>query len=133
MRRQAVFIAGKRHETGTFDRIASPYDGTVVSEVALCAPEDVDVAVASAFAARASMRRLPVHVRAKLCDDVAARLTRERETLARLITEESGKPIRYARGEVDRAITTFTLAGSVARTLGGELLPADVSPSGVGK
>jgi acyl-CoA reductase-like NAD-dependent aldehyde dehydrogenase len=133
MRRQAAFIAGKRRETGSFDVISSPYDGAPVSEVPLCVPEDVDVALASAFEARRAMRTLPAHARASLCDGVAARLATEREALALVITRESGKPIRYARAEVDRAVSTFTLAAGVARTLGGEVLPADVSPRGVGK
>jgi acyl-CoA reductase-like NAD-dependent aldehyde dehydrogenase len=133
MRRQAAIIAGKRRETGSFDVISSPFDGAPVSEVPLCVPEDVDVALEGAFGARRAMRKLPAHERARLCEGVAARLTADKETIALLIARESGKPIRYARAEVDRGAMTFTLAAGVARTLGGELLPADVSPRGEGK
>jgi acyl-CoA reductase-like NAD-dependent aldehyde dehydrogenase len=133
MRKQPAFVAGKRRETGVFDVITNPFDGSAVSEVVQATPEDVDVALHAAHAARRVTRALPAHERALICDTIAARLRERRAELAELITLESGKPIRYARGEVDRALTTFTLAASVALTLGGELMPADVSARGVGK
>jgi len=133
MRRQAAIIAGKRRESGRFDAIKSPFDGAVVSEVALATPEDVDVALATAYAARRATRDVPAHARALVCDRIAARLRESEDTLARIISEESGKPIRYARAEVERAATTFTLAAGVARSFGGELLPADISPRGEGR
>ncbi|HSU42186.1 MAG TPA: aldehyde dehydrogenase family protein, partial [Polyangiaceae bacterium] len=133
MRKQAAFIAGKRRETGACDVIASPFDGTPVSEVVRATPQDVDVALEAAYGARRVTRAQPAHVRALFCDNVAQRLRERRAELSELIARESGKPIRYARAEVDRAVTTFTLAAGVARTLGGELLPADVSAKGEGK
>jgi acyl-CoA reductase-like NAD-dependent aldehyde dehydrogenase len=133
MRKQAAFIAGKRRETGACDVISNPFDGTPVSEVVRATPEDVDIALDAAHAARRVTRAQPAHVRALFCDDVAQRLRERRLELSELITRESGKPIRYARAEVDRAVTTFTLAAGVARTLGGELMPADVAAQGEGK
>ena len=133
MRRQASIIAGKRHETGRFDTITSPYDGQPVAEVLLSTPEDVDVALSAAHAARRATEKTPAHARALVCERVAARLREQVDTLARVISEESGKPIRYARAEVERAATTFTLAAGVARTLGGEVLPADITPRGEGR
>jgi acyl-CoA reductase-like NAD-dependent aldehyde dehydrogenase len=133
MYRHPALIAGKRRETGTIDVISNPFDGTPVTEVVQATPEDVDVALAAAYAARRSARALPAHARAELCEKLALGLRERRRELADVIVRESGKPIRYARAEVDRAITTFTLAAGVARTLGGELMPADISARGVGK
>jgi glyceraldehyde-3-phosphate dehydrogenase (NADP+) len=56
---------------------------------------------------------------------VASELTARKEELAELITLEAGKPIRDARTEVTRAITTFTVAAEEAKRMGGELLPLD--------
>jgi acyl-CoA reductase-like NAD-dependent aldehyde dehydrogenase len=130
MRRQAALIAGKRRETSDFDVICNPFDGAEVSEVALATTLEVDVALDAAIQSRTEYARTSRHERALVAERVAARLGERREELARIITLESGKPIRYARAEVDRAITTFTLAASVARTLGGETLPADAVPRG---
>jgi glyceraldehyde-3-phosphate dehydrogenase (NADP+) len=133
MQRRHAFIAGKRRETGTMDVISNPFDGTAVTEVVQAAPEDVDVALASAHSARRAARNVPAHARAELCEKLVARLRERRDELVNVIVEESGKPLRYARGEVDRACVTFTLGAGVARSLGGELMPADVSERGVGK
>jgi len=130
MRRQTALIAGKRRETGDFDVICNPFDGAQVSEVALATTLEVDVALEAAQKSRIAYAQSSRHERAVLAERVATRLGERREELARIITLESGKPIRYARAEVDRAITTFTLAASVARTLGGETLPADAVPRG---
>jgi len=113
--------------------ISNPYDGTPVTEVVQAAPEDVDVALAGAHASRRAARNVPAHARAELCEKLVTRLRERRDELANVIVEESGKPLRYARAEVDRAFDTFTLAAGVARSLGGELMPADVSARGVGK
>jgi acyl-CoA reductase-like NAD-dependent aldehyde dehydrogenase len=130
MRRQTAFIAGKRRETGSFDVIRNPFDGSAVAEVALATTLEVDVAVGAATRLQREWRATTRHVRASLSLAVSERLAQRREELARIITLESGKPIRYARAEVDRAVTTFTLASDVARTLGGETLPADAVPRG---
>lgn len=47
--------------------------------------------------------------------------------LARTITQENGKPITDSLGEVERAITTFTIAAEEAKRIGGEYLPVDIT------
>ena len=59
---------------------------------------------------------------------------REREQeLASTIALEAGKPVKDARGEVRRAVTTFQLAAEEAKRLGGEVMPLDVSPGSEGR
>lgn len=113
--------------------IKSPFTGEAVSEVAVAGASDLDRAIQSASEARQACRVLPAHARAAACDAVARTLANDRESVARTIAEESGKPLRYARAEVARAVTTFTLGAGVARTLGGEVMPADVAPGGEGR
>src|SRR5262245_31416723 len=115
MKRSLAFLAGKFRETGRFDAIKSPYTGEVVSEVAVAGASDLERAIQSASDARQACRALPAHTRAAACDAVARELDETRESVARSIAEESGKPLRYARGEVARAVTTFTLGATVAR------------------
>lgn len=132
-RRTALFIGGNRTETARIDRIRNPFDDSIVSEVPIAGPEELELALRAASSARDALRTLPAHRRAAIADGVARALEERKEELAKLITLESGKPIRYARAEVTRATTTFSLAAAVARTQGGELLPGDVAPGGDGK
>jgi aldehyde dehydrogenase (NAD+) len=131
-RRFPAFVAGKRQETGDFDTIFNPYDGTPVSEVVRATHTDMDAAIERAFAARRVLGTRPAHERATLCDAIARALRAREGEFAQLITRESGKPIRYSRAEVVRAVSTFELGAAVARTLGGEVMPADVSAAGCG-
>ena len=71
---------------------------------------------------------VPGHERARILRAVAQRIVSDRETMARLISFEVGKPIRDARGEVDRAAGVFELAAEEIRHLGGETFPADAYP-----
>jgi acyl-CoA reductase-like NAD-dependent aldehyde dehydrogenase len=131
--RQALRIgaelrAGKQH-----DRITSPFDGTLVGEVALGSAQDMDDAIACAAAAAEELRALPTHRRAAILEEVARRLQESSDTLALLMARESGKPIRYCRGEVARAVLTFTLAAGETRGFGGEVLPIDLEARAEGR
>ena len=55
------------------------------------------------------------------------------EEFARTIAEEAAKPIKTARVEARRAVSTFTFAAAEARALTGEMVPMDASDVGVGK
>jgi acyl-CoA reductase-like NAD-dependent aldehyde dehydrogenase len=60
-------------------------------------------------------------------------LMRERaDDLAKTIAAEAGKALKFARAEVDRAISTFTIASEEAKRLHGETIPLDAVPAGEG-
>jgi aldehyde dehydrogenase (NAD+) len=105
--------------------VRSPYDGTVAGEIGLGSADDLERAIAGAAAAFKVWSRSPSHVRALVLERLALAIDREAQELARSITLESGKPIRYARAEVARAAVTFRLGAVEARRLGGEVMPSD--------
>ena len=49
------------------------------------------------------------------------------------MAQESGKPMKFARGEVSRAVETFTFAADAARSMHGETIPMDAAKGGLGK
>src|SRR5438309_1588119 len=112
--------------------VRSPYDGSEVGRVPSCSPADVDRAVVSARAALDG-NSLPQWRRAEILD-TAARLLAERvEDFARTIAAESAKPLKTARVEAQRAVSTFTFAAVAARTLTGEAVPIDAAEVGEGR
>lgn len=111
--------------------IRHPYTGEVVARVAECGPAEVDAACRAAAAAQEA--GLPQWRRARILDSLAVLVERDCERLAALITLESGKAIRDARAEVGRAAETARFASAVARTLSGEHIAADATPTGTGK
>lgn len=125
-------IGDSRPEGHGVIEVSSPYDGHPVGRAASGDAADLDAAVAAARAALAG-GGLPAHRRAEILD-TAARLAAERtEQLARIICEESAKPIRHARVEAQRAADTIRFSATVARTLTGETVPLDASAAGAGK
>jgi acyl-CoA reductase-like NAD-dependent aldehyde dehydrogenase len=64
---------------------------------------------------------------------VAGALGKRADEAARQIAAEAGKPLKAARVEVARAMSTYTMAAVAARTLAGEVVPMDASQAGEGK
>jgi acyl-CoA reductase-like NAD-dependent aldehyde dehydrogenase len=76
---------------------------------------------------------LPAHKRAEVLVRVAGLLGRRHDEVARLISAEAGKPMKAARVEAKRAMSTFTFAAVEARKLAGEMVPMDAAQAGEGK
>jgi glyceraldehyde-3-phosphate dehydrogenase (NADP+) len=129
----AIPVAGSWQQTGSVLRVRSPYDGSVVAEVARAGAGEVEAAVAAAHGAFETSRRIPSHERSRVLADVSRRVAAEKETLARTLTLETGKPIRDARVEVDRAVTTFAFAAEEAKRVEAEVVPMDWAPAGEGR
>jgi glyceraldehyde-3-phosphate dehydrogenase (NADP+) len=128
MQQYRTRINGAEVDTEVMGIVTNPYDGTPVGEVGVASEREIEAAIVAAENGFASMRLVPTHERANLLDRIAAAIRERERDLAELITCESGKPIRFARGEVARAITTFTLAAAEARTQTGEVVPIDQQP-----
>ena len=64
---------------------------------------------------------------------VAGALGRRHGEVARLISDEAGKPLKAARVEAARAMSTYTFAAVEARKLAGEMVPMDAAQAGEGK
>ena len=111
--------------------VRSPFDGHLIGTVPDGTAADVDAAVRTAT--RVLADPLPAWRRAEVLDTAARLLTEREEEFARGIAEESAKPIRTARVEAQRAVSTFTFAAVEARTLTGEMVPMDASSAGEGK
>ena len=126
-----LMIGGEWVETGDWIEVRSPYSGEVVGRVAKAGADEARRAV---DAAEAAMRDpLPAHRRAEVLVRVAAALGRRHDEVARLISDEAGKPMKAARMEARRAMSTYTFAAVEARKLAGEMVPMDASQAGEGK
>jgi glyceraldehyde-3-phosphate dehydrogenase (NADP+) len=127
-------IAGSRPATtGRSLVVTSPFDGAEVGSTWLASEADYERAARACVASASAMAALPAYRRAEILRAVSAGLAADREAIARTIAGEAGKPLRDARAEVDRAAMTFEVAAEEARRVGGEFLPLDLAPHGVGR
>ena len=126
-----LLIDGEWVETGDWIEVRSPYSGELVGRVAKGGAAEARRAVDAAAAALESP--LPAHKRAEILVKVAGLIGRRHEEVARTICEEAGKPIKTARVEASRAMSTYTFAAVEARKLAGEMIPMDAAQAGEGK
>jgi acyl-CoA reductase-like NAD-dependent aldehyde dehydrogenase len=126
-----LLIDGERVETGAWTEVRSPYSGEVVARVARGGGAEARRALDAA--ARAMATPIPAHERARILDATARLLDERQEEAARLISAEAGKPMKAARVEAQRAVSTYTFAAVEARRLTGEVVPMDASAAGEGK
>ena len=126
-----LLIAGEWVETGEWQEVRSPFSGEVVGRVPKAGADETRRAI---DAAEKAMREpLPAHKRAEILVRVAGALGKRHDEVARLISDEAGKPMKAARIEAKRAMSTYTFAAVEARKLAGDMIPMDASQAGEGK
>src|ERR687888_1167731 len=126
-----LLVGGEWIETGEWLEIRSPYSGEVVGRVAKGGAEETRRAI---DAAEEAMRDpLPAHKRAELLVKIVSGIARRHDEAAQLICAEAGKPLKTARFEASRAMSTYTFAAVEARKLAGDVVPMDAAQAGEGK
>jgi acyl-CoA reductase-like NAD-dependent aldehyde dehydrogenase len=126
-----LLIGAEWVETGEWLDVRSPYSGELVGRVAKAGAAETRRAI---DAAEQAMREpLPAHKRAEILVRVAGALGRRHDEVASLISAEAGKPVKAARVEAQRAMSTYTFAAVEARKLSGEMVPMDAAQAGEGK
>ena len=126
-----LLIGGEWVQTGDWQEVRSPYSGDVVARVAKAGADETRRAI---DAAEEAMRDpLPAHKRAEILVRVAGALGKRHDEVARLISDEAGKPLKAAKIEASRAMSTYTFAAVEARKLAGDVVPMDAAQSGEGK
>jgi acyl-CoA reductase-like NAD-dependent aldehyde dehydrogenase len=126
-----LLVAGEWVETGKWIEVRSPYSGDTVGRVAKGGAEETRRAIDAAAAAMEEP--LPAHKRAEILVRVAGHLGRRHEEAAQTICAEAGKPLKAARVEATRAMSTYTMSAVEARKLAGDVVPMDASQAGEGK
>ena len=127
------WVAGKPATSDQVVEVTHPFDGRVVGSVSQATDADVERAVAAAHVGQDEFAALPAHARAAALDHVSRRLGERAEEIARLITGENGKPIKWARAEVGRAVSTFRWAAEETRRWSGELQRLDTDRASDGR
>ncbi|MGH3472092.1 MAG: aldehyde dehydrogenase family protein [Nocardioidaceae bacterium] len=129
----SMWVAGKPVEGTESLEVRSPYDGRVVGTTSWATSEQVEEAVAAAFAVRNEAAGLPIYARADALAAVSARIAERAEELAQLITAENGKPLVWSRAEVGRAVSVFRIAAEETRRWSGEAMRLDTDKAAEGR
>ena len=127
-----LFIGGRWVDGGLPFEVKNKYNGEVIGMVVTARQEDVANAVLAAEKAAPVLAEMPAHRRAEILLRTAQRLQERKEEIARTIAAEAGKALKFARLEVERAVSTFALAAEEAKRIHGETFALDAVPAGEG-
>ena len=122
------FIGGQwvdARSGATFETI-NPATEAVIATVTRSAAEDVNDAVTAARAAYPGWRLTPAPRRGEVLYAVARVLEERKEALARLMTQEMGKVLSEARGDVQEAIDMAYYMGGEGRRMLGYTAPVEM-------
>jgi acyl-CoA reductase-like NAD-dependent aldehyde dehydrogenase len=129
-----IYVAGRWLESPDVLEVANPaHPGKLAGRTYSATPEQYETAVAAAVAAFETTRKLPAFERSAALRRIADGIAGRRDELGRLISAESGKPIRDALTEVDRGVLTFRIGAEEATRIGGEVIPLDLNPASRGR
>ena len=129
-----IYLAGEFVEAGNPLEVRNPATGELVATTWQAGPEELEratVAAVDAFAEDAPPGELSSGGTRWPTSRTGSRS--DADELAELLTRESGKPIRDARGEVGAAALTFRTAAEEALRINGEWLPLDWNAANRGR
>jgi malonate-semialdehyde dehydrogenase (acetylating) / methylmalonate-semialdehyde dehydrogenase len=126
MREIGHFIGGKlvAGTSGNFGDVFNPAAGEVTAKVALADASEVDKVVATAAAAWPAWAATPPLRRARVMFKLKDLLERDRKEISAIITEEHGKVLSDADGEVQRGLEVVEFACGIPHLLKGEYTEA---------
>jgi acyl-CoA reductase-like NAD-dependent aldehyde dehydrogenase len=123
-------VAGETRTGEAPFEVKSPFDGSVVARVGTPTERDLEDALAAAARTfEEEARLLPTHARAEALMHISRRIGERSEEVAELIAREGGKPLKWARIEAGRAVSTFRWAAETIRAMDGEALRLDTDPA----
>ena len=107
--------------------VINPATGEVIATVPTVTREQVKRALDDAQAAFEPWRKLPAKVRADYLLAAAAELNRRSEEIARLVTQENGKPLSQGRTEVAVSVDHLRWFAEECRRGYGRVIPNQVA------
>lgn len=125
-----IYAAGEFITTSVTLEVKNPFDGDVIARTWLADAEVLEKCILAARNAQAAMRDFPSWKRFAVLSKISAAVTENRQHLATILCRESGKPMRYALSEIDRAAQTFLVAAEEAKRLPKEYISLDWTPGG---
>lgn len=120
-----AFIDGRRVEPpDSYDNV-DPSTGRSLGGVARCGRDEVDRAVRAARAAHREWRRTSPETRARLLTRLADLIERDADVLARIESEDAGKPLSQARTDALVCARYFRFYGHAIDSYYGITIPVD--------
>jgi aldehyde dehydrogenase (NAD+)/betaine-aldehyde dehydrogenase len=121
----AALIDGKPVATEAEVPVEDPSTGEVMAVTADCGPAEIDAAVRAAAGAAPAWRLTAVPERARLLRRLAALIERDAQSLGRLESQQTGKPLRQGLRDAEITVRYFDFYASAVETFYGSAFSLD--------
>jgi succinate-semialdehyde dehydrogenase/glutarate-semialdehyde dehydrogenase len=119
-----MYIDGKWYEgKGETKDVVSPSTGKVIGQIPMGTPEDVDIAVKAAKRAQKQLTGMTVFERAEMLCRIADAVENRRAEIAKVLSEEHGKPYAEAYGEVGGSGNVFRECAEQIKWMDSTIIP----------
>lgn len=125
MNQYGMFVGGRWLGSGEQMAVLNPATEETIAQVPVAPAEEVQRALQGAKAAQPAWARLTGVERGKILRSWGQLVEQNREHLARILSQEEGKPLAEARGEIDFGASWFHYYAEFDRRIEGEIIPAD--------
>lgn len=127
MKEYKLFIGGEWVDTASGKIVddINPYDGTVCARVHTAGLQEVEAAIASAYAAREAWAKLPPAVKEEILLKAADHFEANCDEYTQILIEESGSVYSKAFGEIMGSAGLFRSAAGESRRISGEVMTPD--------
>jgi acyl-CoA reductase-like NAD-dependent aldehyde dehydrogenase len=125
-----IFFGSEEISRDLLEHRVNPYSNNIVSSYPLCTAEDTIKALEIAKKASILTKASNMSQRISWLEDVAIKMKEQKEDIAQTLCDEVGKPITFARIEVDRCIETIKLSVHAMINLNGHTINTDAMNSG---
>jgi acyl-CoA reductase-like NAD-dependent aldehyde dehydrogenase len=106
-------------------QVRNPANGEVVGEIPRASAADADAAITAAAKAFPSWAAMPGTKRAAMMHDAARRMREALEDVAKLLSQEQGKPFAHAKLEAARVADNLEYFAGLADKIRGDYIPLD--------
>ncbi|KZX17297.1 lactaldehyde dehydrogenase [Methanobrevibacter filiformis] len=112
--------------------VINPYTNELIDKVPICTRDDVKIAISSAKKAQNILNDFSAFKLSNALYNAYENLKDEQKKIAKMITAETGKPIKDALFEMSRSVETLKLAAEESKRIYGESIPLDAGLGGKG-
>lgn len=130
---EKILIGNEFISTSEVRPVINPFTNKTVGEVYIAGEAEFNASAEYLTSIAKDYASLPTYKKQELLYNVSNRVKVQKNELARLITDETGKPIKFSMIEVDRAVFTFRLGAEECSRIYGEVLPLDLLPGSENK
>lgn len=131
--KQEIYCGGKFISTNNYFSVNNPYNGEVIAECGKADKDNVNNAIEAALKVKDEMKSLPSYEKYSILMQISAEIKKNKKELAQTLSSESGKPLKYALVEIDRAAETFLVAAEESKRVQKEYISLDWNAAGKNK